>query len=83
MKTAKELFEELGYKLDTIFSNNEYITYKKKENDGFYAIDFDIKHKTVRVSFVYTRGIVRTSSYATLDELKVINKQIEELNWNE
>lgn len=76
MKSAKELFEELGYKL--IENDKEEIEYKKELEFNNYFIGF----------WRYSKKFFKTDSCdlaidITLDELKAINKQIEELNWNE
>ena len=70
--TAKEMFEELGYKL--ISDNVNFIIYEFEE--------------VFRLTFDKNNGLINIWSerpmYNTLDcdELKAINKQIEELWWN-
>lgn len=72
--SAKEMFEELGYKyvkLDDLFC---YIN--KKDN--------------VRIAFVnceYGKSIIieddcHMATYINKNELQAINKQVEELGWN-
>ena len=69
--TAKEMFEQLGY---IERPNNEYDTDAELIYDTqkrfYHSIYFD-KDKTIDIS----------SSTITLDLLKAINKQIEELGW--
>ena len=69
--SAKEMFEELGYKERP---KNEYYTDAELIYDTqkrfYYSIYFD-KDKTIDVS----------NQMITLDLLKAINKQIEELGW--
>lgn len=78
--SAKEMFEALGYKL--VYKNKYEVKYKKpyevnqflpKEFASFYEIVINFGYKTI-----YKKG-----SYMTFDELKAINKQIEELGWLE
>lgn len=70
MKSARELFEELGYypsynynkpKIDFAF----YLKYSTK------MIIFNIKDKTIEI----------VDGAITLEELQAINKQVEELGW--
>ena len=74
MKTAKEMFEELGYK---VFEDNEpeldsyCIVIATKEYN--HSIIFNKKRK--KIFFDYTNIGIK--------ELKAINKQISELGWNE
>ena len=69
--TAKEMFEELGYtqKIKNI-REDAVIVYGKVEA----IISFDENKQ------VYKEG---TTSIITLDEWKAINRQIEELGWND
>ena len=73
--SAKEMFEKLGYK-QTI--ENEVIYYFKEINipkrfggSMFYYINFILEDKEIFIS----RNL-------TIDELQAINKQVEELGWN-
>ena len=77
--SAKEMFEELGYKL--AYKNKYEVKYKKpdevnefvpKEFASFYEIVISFRYKT----------IYKKRSYITFDELQAINKQVEELRWN-
>ena len=69
MKTAKEMFEELGYEQQT---KNDVIYYFKKihipKSDIVYSINFIIDTKEIFIS-----------KNIDLEELKAINKQVEEL----
>ncbi len=71
MKTAKEMFEELGYKI--VRDDEEFLDYETEE----YYISF-WKHKKIfyKVEYGYDAGDI------TMQELKAINKQVEELGWN-
>ena len=72
MKSAKEMFEELGY-----FQRDKdrFIEYVKiyDRNDGFANVQFIYENKIV--------GMCIIEDYEKV--LKAINKQIEELKWNE
>lgn len=75
-KTAKEMFEELGYIL-TRFESNNFCRwqYDKKtilENS-------DIRRQVIWFDFNTKELYIHNS--ITLEELKAINKQIEELRW--
>ena len=65
--TAKEMFKELGFKIDDI--KKTYLSYYNKEEDSY--IYFDYIYKTVEVQFDIN-----------MDLLKAINKQVEELGWD-
>ena len=68
--SAKEMFEELGYELET--ENNWGLQYYNEEEDNEYF--FNKEHKWVEVP---------KGAYDVIDlkVLKAINKQIEELGW--
>ena len=68
LKSAREMFEELDFKIDDIKST--YLSYYNKKEDRY--IYFDYIYKTVEVQFDITMNL-----------LKAINKQVEELGWNE
>ena len=71
--TAKEMFEKLGY--EHIISNKFPNEIKYKYLDDY--ITFDFEDKTI------WRGEDYDSAGITMEELKAINKQIEELGWLE
>ena len=86
--TAKEMFEKLGYELDTKTKwypeRYKYICYKNDLIIMLFAIsDNDIHfHK-----FFYKLGIKQNdccnySCPISYKELQAINKQVEELQWN-
>lgn len=66
MKSAKELFEELGFDL---VETTSYMVYYYNEEDEIY-IWFYNNSKTIEIVNEFT-----------LDILKAINKQAEELGW--
>lgn len=75
---AKEMFEELGYEYNECYFEEtlEEIYYQKK---GKYTpqIKFSLNHKCVTV---YREG--NKSSSFDIKILQAINKQVEELGWN-
>lgn len=74
-KTAKEMFEELGYK------------YEKQKNLYLESIIYEKGSK--RILFRYDKKIIPYADYGdredatllTLEELQAINKQVNELGW--
>ena len=80
---AKEMFEELGY--NEFYKHNTYMLYVKplKENpeyeNDYIHLEFNFKDKT----FVKTYGDDNSVYEITLEELQAINKQVEELHWND
>lgn len=76
MKTAKELFKELGYKV--IDDDEINIQYKKENKFTNHYIVFWKNSKTF-----YKGDNDDISVEITLDELKAINKQVEEIYKNE
>lgn len=80
-KSAKEMFEELGYKYDYIQNKNseDTITYHK---DNLH-IQFNLISKLIVLqndtSYIYYGT---ATFFINKDLLKAINKQIEELGWN-
>ena len=72
-ETADEMFEKLGYYKDFDETTDEY----RKECDGdLVEIDFWLKEKTISKN--YYREFM---GYITMQELKAINKKVEELGW--
>ena len=77
MKSAKEMFSELGYRK----GSNEITYYKKYKNGKEVFIDFD-KKKIKKCKCGYGVELVDDRDITiTLSELKAINKQVEELGW--
>ena len=72
-KTAKEMFEELGYEI--FGSNAKYICYRNIKNAWF--IEFDLDKKCILTNKPNT-----IFNLINLGELQAINKQVEELGWN-
>lgn len=72
--SAKEMFEELGYEIDSTYEIEGHLYYCK----DYTKIDFDLKREDF---YKYHCSSLR--SPINMKELKAINKQIEELGWNE
>ena len=74
--TADEMFEELGYKL--IKNNKEKMVYKSKDQDADAYITF-YSDKLISCG---SGGFYDEAICIDLNELKAINKKVEELQWN-
>lgn len=84
MKTAKELFEELGYKKYKEDGEGEFITYKKDEGFGFFTlICFNTPQKQILVSCsnLVIREEYHKARPISAELLKAINEQVDELGW--
>ena len=80
MKTADELFKELGYEIeDKSFSS---ILYEKNISlsERVY-IYFRLKEKLVQAEYVDDDYEMRGASYLNMQELKAINEKCKELGW--
>ena len=80
--TAKEMFEELGYKQKIEYFRGErkrilYVT-EHKYNTQFM---FDVNNKMFNAYFKTDDG-EEMPAWIEIKHLKAINKQIEELGWN-
>lgn len=79
MKSAREMFEELGYTYQESYFEEELedINYSKS---GDYApkIRFNLNHKCINV---YIKD--NKSSWFDVKVLQAINQQINELGWND
>ena len=75
--SAKEMFEELGYIESE--NNNKGITYNYNFTDysTYSFIHFNKKDEKIEMESNVINGYD-----ITLQELKAINKQVEELGWN-
>jgi hypothetical protein len=71
--TAKEMFEELGYE---IYKGFCYIEYTKEKPINRYQSD------SCQIRFYENDKKISVYQNLDLQELKAINKQIEELGWN-
>lgn len=73
MKTAKDLFEEIGYEL--VSQDSTIIRYEK----DFDIIKFNLSDNTIEVYDDWYCG--KPFNQINMKELKAINKQCEELGW--
>ena len=78
LKSAREMFEELGYECD---KSCDGILYSKYIGDILYQIDFDNCNKWVKKQRIKELFEPSESAYIDIKELQAINKQIEELGW--
>lgn len=75
--TAKEMFEKLGYEQHESRYEIIYNMGNLKYIDDYRYISFNKENKTIEVGDNSTGEF-----YLQLEELKAINKQIEELRWD-
>lgn len=74
MKTADEMFENLGYEKKKI--HLDVLFYKSKTD--YAEITFDLRDRTITVSNDDNEAI-----YFDMKELQAINEKVKELGWNE
>ena len=79
MKSAKEMFEKLGYEVQYISKNQ--VVYKQKHSfgDSKQIIINDLP-QTNR-GFYVNYSVENQGGYISFGELQAINKQVEELGW--
>ena len=75
--TAKEMFEKLGYK---IFENSYWIYLTKETTYYIDRISFIKNKKEIEIER-FTGNKTLTKKISVL-ELKAINQQVKELNWD-
>lgn len=78
--SAKEMFEELDY--IKIKENDNYILYKHKRTPIYIEFTSNFAKSIKNISCYSNFLLFKQNVYLTLEELKAINKQIEELGWN-
>lgn len=76
MKTAREMFEEIGYKLSEAYSEDTLISYFDGKKN--ITIEFCVKNKRFRKA----KGVFDCVNIS-IPELKAIQKQCKELGWLE
>ena len=74
--SAKEMFENLGYKVYLRKSNKEFLCYRWLETEVY--IRFNLIDKMI----LKYHSCSDNARAISIDELQAINKQIEELGWN-
>ena len=78
---AKDMFEELKYEK---WESNEIIIYKREQK----SIRFNLmntpylKKDSISIFFEPDEAVYEQEIVLTYDELRAINKQVEELGWN-
>lgn len=78
MKSAKEMFDKLGFKQTE--NDDSFIEYQRDDGDQHAEITFSLKDKTFRAIYGrYEFGM--NFHYVTSDELKAIHQQAKELDW--
>lgn len=77
--SAKEMFEELGYEQKIGVDFILYVLDSEKTKDLQYYIEFQTDVKTIIID-TNRKDFIND---ITIKELQAINKQIEELHWNE
>ena len=76
--TAKEMFEKLGYKLHESYNYLQYVFESEETKDLLFYIEFDTDIKKILID-CNRKDYINDLS---MQELQAINKQIEELGWN-
>lgn len=76
--SASVMFEELGYKLDTAEENSRLYCKNILDKNTFGYIDSEMIYFDDEYNGIYFTN----KEHLTINELKAINKQIEELGWN-
>ena len=76
--SAKEMFEKLGFEQERC--DNLYITYVIYDNKNDYSICFRLSNKDIDI---VNNTFNREYEYLKMPILKAINKQVEELGWND
>ena len=82
---AKDMFEKLGYACDVSYEGILYSQYIDLPNGNVAncQIDFDKVQKTVEKEVRQAGfGMEHYNSRITFEELKAINQQVKELNWD-
>jgi len=83
--SAKEMFEKLEYKdVSYNYSNKDYIAYQN-DKTVIYTIIFVKEYNCVEIMPTLNTDERRPVHFTRLDMslLQAINKQVEELGWNE
>ena len=82
MKSAREMFEELGYKQVSITNNS--VRYEGQPTMvGAYEFYIEIWKREEMDDFLIRKATITKEYVSNIwgEELKAINKQIEELGW--
>lgn len=81
--SAKEMFDKLGYK--DISSHKDYIAYQNNKKVVIYTIIFVKEYNCIELMPTLNTDERQPIHFTRLDMklLQAINKQVEELGWNE
>jgi len=79
---ADKMFEELGYEIE---NENGFILYNKisEINDEYKAIVFNVSKGLIDIRTDDNLNLQVITTVLNMQELKAINKKVEELGWNE
>lgn len=78
--TAKEMFEDLGYKYQESYFEQELNEIRYIRTNKFATcVDFNLNHKCIKT---FRFDDENKSAWYDSELLKAINKQVEELGWN-
>jgi hypothetical protein len=77
--TAKKMFEELGYEQDFINKNSNYKTLRYKDDICFTTIHFYYGNRSVSINNLKPKNY--NAEFKKM--YKAIQKQIEELGWQQ
>ena len=79
--SAKEMFKKLGYKKSNEYKKINIISYYNEELN--WRIDFDNKFHCITGTYYVDDEEFERGYVIDMKELQAINKQVEELGWNE
>jgi hypothetical protein len=78
--TAKEMFKKLGFYVH--YKNKDGIWYKEKKGEFFRNVRFNNEFKIIDLWLINILG-ERVDIDISIELLQAINKQVEELGWND
>lgn len=80
MKSAREMFEDLGYEL--VFENEEVLRYRKNKwlDVEFWKVYEKVTGEKIK-KYIKVSNVKNMPYFISVDLLQAINKQVEELNW--
>lgn len=82
--TAKEMFEELELKLVNKYDNAICYEYKHNERVKYKeCIDFYLIGETISLYVIFSNGTYGSFNGIDTKLLQAINRQVEELGWND
>lgn len=79
--SAKEMFEKLEYEL--VYENEEVLRYRKNKwlDVEFWKVYEKISGEKIR-KYIKVSNVKNMPYFISIDLLQAINKQVEELGWN-